>query len=79
MSDLCRDHPFTFLVDNSGPGTNGFQLFLTNVPTPWLDNKHTVFGRVARGMGVCSSIDGVKCDELDEPLNEISIVSVDIL
>ena len=49
------------------------------MPTPWLDNKHTVFGRVTRGMDVCSSIERVDVDHNDKPRDEISIQSIDII
>jgi cyclophilin family peptidyl-prolyl cis-trans isomerase len=42
---------------NAGPGTNASQFFITTVPTPWLNKKHTVFGKVTRGQEVVSAIE----------------------
>ena len=64
---------------NAGPNTNGSQFFIVTADAcPWLDGKHTVFGRVVSGMEVVDAIEKVATGSNDRPLEEVSIESISI-
>jgi len=82
--ELVFDQPYLLAMANAGTqmgrGTNGSQFFITTVPTPWLNRKHTIFGEVADddSKRVVDAIEAVPTDGRDKPLEDVVITGVDV-
>jgi peptidylprolyl isomerase domain and WD repeat-containing protein 1 len=75
---LRHDQGGVVSMANAGPNTNGSQFFITTAPAPWLDGKHTVFGKVLSGMEVAHTIEEVRVDKNHMPLHPVKIISVEV-
>jgi cyclophilin family peptidyl-prolyl cis-trans isomerase len=82
FEDEFNDHPVArgyLAMANAGPNTNGSQFFIvTTDEAPWLDGKHTVFGKVMSGQDVADAISSVERDDRDRPVEPVVIESVTI-
>lgn len=75
--ELRHDKPYMLCMANAGPGTNASQFFVTTEKAPWLDDKHTIFGRCVRGVEVVHAIENVKVWK-EKPVDDVKIVDITV-
>ncbi len=73
-ADAKFDSVGLLAMANAGPGTNGSQFFITTAITPWLNMKHTIFGKVTAGYEIVQKIEGTATDSSSKPLEEQKII-----